>query len=180
MLWQRAVPTQPLSTTRPHHPHPLPFPQARDCLAGSRVKADPTATTDRVCESCIANVNYQDATNVASCKPVGTCGAGQLETASPTLSTARLCGPCPERSYQPRTAHTDSTCQPHRVCAAGTYVSLQGTPTSDAVCSSCPPDTFQPLTHQPSCSNVSLCTAGQRQGQAPTTSGDRTARRRPR
>lgn len=63
-----------------------------------------------------------------------------------TLTSDTVCSSCPTRTYQNKTAHTDSSCPDWRNCTSGQLVSQAATSTSDTVCSSCPALSYQSKT----------------------------------
>ena len=138
------------------------------CRAGSGVRAQPTATSDRACVQCDAGFNYQDDPTSEGCNPVAQDCAADAFT------------------VQPATSSSDRQCTPLRTCEAGTMVDVRPTVSSDRECRPCNGLTaFQSLPNQDACASVTECleaedqvfahepTSGEFELTAPTSSSDR-------
>lgn len=103
-----------------------------DCVAGSRVTDDPSATADRACTGCVSGT-FSTEVNATACAAWTDCPAGTYVTNTPSATEDRQCSSCPPRT------HADianlSACVPDDACAPGT--ALQ----SDA-CIGCAPGSY--------------------------------------
>ena len=132
------------------------------CAAGEKISAT-SATAARSCSACPADT-YQDAVNhrITSCTAQTQCAAGQKISAASTTA-ARSCSACPADKYQDATNHSVTDCKPATNCSAGKFVSTPVTVSSDRVCGDCDAtNTFSSTDNSASCTNQTLCDAGEK------------------
>ena len=109
-----------------------------ECVPGEYVLTPGTETTNRVCESCTAGIDYSTTTNAASCTGVtNACdGTTTYETQAPTVTQDRTCSNMTE-------------------CVAGEYVLTAGSATTNRICEACTAGTdYSTTTNAASCTGV--------------------------
>ena len=132
------------------------------CLAGQRVSAEGSTTSDRTCAGCTAGT-FSAASNAATCT---SCAAGSYSVAG-----ASTCSACAAGSYT--AAGTSCTtcatgtwdndgssataCVNKTTCNAGQAVASEGTTTTNRTCTNCAAGTYSSTSNAISCTN---CMAG--------------------
>ena len=119
------------------------------CSAGNYTSSLCTASSNAVCTSCTAGVNYSPSSNALSCTTCGVCAVGQYVTSACSLTANVSCATCPLGSVCPTTT-TVTACTPGQFCPAGS--------TSPQTCAAgyyCPNATVQIA-----CPAGSFCLAG--------------------
>ena len=109
------------------------------CLAGSYVASEGTATTDRVCTSCLSGT-FSTTQNATSCAAWTACSPGSYVSSVPSPTADRACATCASGTYS--NGSNQSTCLPDGVCPAGKIQTAAGTATSPTVCTACVPGQY--------------------------------------
>lgn len=126
---------------------------AANCLPGTSVAQDATATRDRVCTPCTNGFSAE--LNAAECTPWSECGEDEIELLAGTAIHDRVCGLPGD-------------------CAPGTYDSgAPSTSTKSArVCMACPAGTFSDRANARACTPFKTCGSGQEQAGAGSATAD--------
>jgi hypothetical protein len=106
------------------------------CQQGDRMIKQGTATSDRVCQSCV----YQDSTS-SEPTPCRVCNAGTYLSALHTATSDRVCTPCPDGTYQDAVVHLHVSCKDKAICRGGQYA-VEGNMTHGRLCLPCPFGTY--------------------------------------
>lgn len=109
------------------------------CPIGEQPANVPTASSDRLCKICDADISFKSSAGNFACAPVTqNCSAGYEETEPPSTSQDRVCSSCVAGHFSP----TGEACIPHAVCNAGQYISREASAVTDRECTTCPAETF--------------------------------------
>lgn len=105
-----------------------------DCVAGTHIVQDVTASSNRECGLCLtANNQYQDDRNQLSCKPTTTCQAGEFVSEQPSSVSNRECSSCTLG-----VSYSDSlnavACKPVSGCSAGYFQVAAPSLSTNRVC----------------------------------------------
>lgn len=133
------------------------------CGPGYQEVAAPTLFTNRVCQACLAGINFKTAAGSDSqCQFVTQCTAAQWMQAPPTISS-------------------DRQCVSYTTCNASQYETSAITPTSDRTCAAlanCNSSQYQSTaptaTSNRACSSISTCSSLQYEAMPPTATSDRS------
>ena len=171
----------------------------RDCGAGYRQTAQPTATSDRECAPCTLGEGWQDTPNQAQCRPVSECKAGTHVARNATATSDIECAVCAAGTFSG--SANAATCAPHAVCSAGglfqatapsatsdrmcaevggcgagQHVLNEATASTNRVCATCVGETYSNGTNAPSCSPFTACEPGEFVALAGAAAWDRVCR----
>jgi hypothetical protein len=143
------------------NPNPTPNPpqvckQVTECLAGTYLAVQATATTDASCTACPLGTFSDSLNNLECAAHAGTCSDATYEIVSPTPKNDRVC-------------------DDHDTCPPGTFVSRDPTANTNRECLPCLAETklFSNTTNAPECSSWTICAVGERVASGGTASVDR-------
>lgn len=171
--------------------------EARTCLPGTFVVAEPESGRDRICAPCPVDT-FSSTKNAPSCSAVRTCDEGEAIVGEAKASKDASCAPCgPEEfeksgvcmpitecgpdefEFAPPTTTTDRACRPLTDCPPGTAIEFTHTKTRDRYCSPCEANTFSSTKNALQCTPWANCNSDALQGPlelettAPTKESDR-------
>ena len=84
--------------------------QVTTCLAGEKVTAAPTPSSDRQCASCPAK-QFQTNENQDTCASLTLCQQNEFMSVGGTSTSDRKCSPCPNGTLQPAQDHHRPRCE---------------------------------------------------------------------
>jgi hypothetical protein len=127
-----------------------------NCIAGQKIAANGTATTDRTCVACPSG-QFATASNQNTCTNWTNCSAGYRISANGTNNTDRVCTPCGAGAYSADA--NEGSCIAWTNCVAGQKIAANGTATTDRTCEACPTGKFSTASNQNTCTNWTACNA---------------------
>ena len=154
------------------------------CHVGTVMTGEPSATTDRVCDTCDGETTYHNTEyDEDGCQPTTPCRSGTYEMDAPTVSSDRQChwlSTCDTSQglmfiSEEMTATTDRVCRNTRTCHRGSAEQTPPSATTDRRCRTCDGVTeYQGDDGANRCNNVTaICPTTTYQLQHPTSSTDR-------
>jgi RHS repeat-associated protein len=127
------------------------------CAPGTRVLAEATSTTDRICQACEAGT-FSTTANATSCAAWATCDPGTYVSNAPSSTADRVCSACEIGRYS--SDPNAPACTVWTTCSAGFYVGNTPSAITDRQCIPCEADQYSSGDNQSSCLPQGSCAAG--------------------